>query len=321
MILDIIDLNQGKRRNITHSIYICIISLLLISFDSSSQDLLFTDDPKVNDAFRSTTVVNAQTTQIPPKEGWQFHIRHRFGAVKMDNSMIKNFLGADLVANIQFSGVFPVSDKMFIGVGRTKFGKNYNIEVKRLILSQTTDNKMPVSIAVYADVSCMSDAFPPVPKNSYFGDGVTAFEYTFRHRLTYNSQLLISRKFGELLSVELNPVFIYRNLVAPGKDNHTFNLTTAFSIRTSKNSSILAEYAYRFNNEPINGNYPLSLGMEFGTVGHTFQIVISSARDLQEQAIYSSETTDYQKGELLFGFNIKRTFWYKKKKKHDVSTQ
>ncbi len=294
--------------------FVLILFLVLITVKSRSQDLLFTDNPLITDAFRSTVLINAQTTYIPAKEGWEFHIRHRFGAIKPDNSMIKNFLGTDLVANIQFSFVFPLGDKMFIGAGREKFGKTYNLEIKRLLFIQTIDNKIPFSVAVYANAACISDDFAPVPNNAYFGDGVTEFSYTFRHRLSYNSQILFSRKFGKNLSVEINPIFIYRNLVPPGRDNHTLNLTSALGYRISKNSSILAEYSYRFNNKPANGYFPISIAMEFGTVGHAFQIVVSSARDLQEQQIYSSETTDYHKGEFLLGFNIKRTFWYKKKK-------
>ncbi|HRH66736.1 MAG TPA: DUF5777 family beta-barrel protein [Bacteroidia bacterium] len=291
--------------------------LILIPFGVHSQDFLFTDNPEVTDAFRSTVLINGQTTRMPSKNGWEFHIRHRFGAIKVDDSFLKNFLGTDLVANIRFSFVFPLSDKMFVGVGRTKFGKTYDLEVKRIVFTQTTDNSMPVSIAAYFNAACMSDDFAPVPKYAYFGDGITPFAYTFRHRLSYNSQLIVSRKFGTKFSAMLTPVFIYRNLVAPGQDNHTLNLTAGLAFKTSTNASILAEYAYRFNNGPANGYYPLTLGVEFGTVGHAFQIVISSVRDLQEQQIYSSETTDYLKGEFLFGFNIRRTFWYKKKKANE----
>ncbi len=296
-----------------------IITLLFCCRGLYAQEFLFTDDPEVKDAFRSTVLINSQTTMMPPKTGWEFNIRHRFGAVKVDKTFLKNFLGTDLVANIRFGFVFPLGDKTFVGIGRTKFGKTYDLEVKRLILIQTIDNKIPVTLAAYFNTNYMSDDFAPVPKYSFFGDGTTPFEYKQKHRLSYNSQLIISRKFGKRFSAELNPVFIYRNLVAPGQDNHTLNLTAGLAFKTSTNASLLAEYSYRFNNKPENGYFPLSLGVEFGTVGHAFQIVVSSIRDLQEQLIYSSETTNYGKGEFLFGFNIKRTFWYKKKKANDSS--
>ncbi len=314
--------NFSRQRilNISHHLCVVLFISIVLPLKASSQDLLFEDDPEIKDAFRSTIFINAQTTLIPEKQGWQFFIRHRFGAVKVDKSIVKNFLGTDLVANIQFSFAFPLGDKTFIGAGRTKFGKEYDLHIKRIFLIQTTDNKIPFSVGAYLEASCMSDDFPPVPKYAYFGDGVTSFSYSFGHRISYNSQILLSRKFGQLLSLELNPVFIYRNLVPVGQDNHTFNITAALGFKTSKNSSILAEYAYRFNNQPENGYYPFSLAMEFGTVGHAFQIVVSSARDLQEQRIYSSETTDYPNGEFLFGFNLKRTFWYKKKKANDNSS-
>ncbi|MBL0257846.1 MAG: hypothetical protein IPQ03_10105 [Bacteroidetes bacterium] len=299
--------------------YNFVLLSILISSTVYSQDFLFTDNPEVYDAFRSTVLINSQSTLTPGKNGWEFHIRHRFGAIKADNTFLKNFLGTDLVANIRFGFVFPIGDKTYVGVGRTKFGKTYDVEAKRLLLVQTTDNSMPFTIAAYVNAACMSDDFAPVPKYAFFSDGVTPFAYTFKHRLSYNSQILISRKFGKNLSIELNPVYIYRNLVPPGEENQTFGLTGGIAFKTSQNASLLAEYAYRFNNPPANGYYPLSLGVEFGTVGHAFQIVVSSVRDLNEQQIYSNETTDYFKGEFLFGFNIKRTFWYKKQKSNDAT--
>ena len=290
------------------------IILAIIALKGYGQDLLFTDNPEVRDAFRSTVLVNVQATAIPAKQGWEFYIRHRFGAIKPDNSLFKSFLGTDLVANIQFSFYFPLGDKMFVGVGREKFGKTYNLELKRLLFVQTTDNSMPLSVALYANAGCMSDDFSPVPKYAYFADGTTEFSYSFRHRLSYNSQVLLSKKFGKYFSLELNPIFVYRNLVPIGEENSTYCLATAMAFRLTKNASILAEYTYRFNNRPVNKSYPLSLAMEFGTVGHSFQIVVSTARDLQEQQINSSETTDYKNGEFLLGFNLKRTFWNKKNK-------
>lgn len=300
--------------------------ILLLLFTSLSapllaQDDIFSDNPLVSDPFRASILVNTQTTVMPAKTGWQFHIRHRFGAIKTDNSIVKNFLGTDLVANIRFSFVFPLGEKTCFGVGRSKNGKTYDLEAKRIILTQTTDNHVPVTVAAYVDAACMSDAFVPVSKNAYFGDGVTPFENKFLHRLSYNSQLIISRKFSKRISAELVPSYMYHNLVVPGNDNYTLNLTAGIAIRTTLNASFIAEYGYRFNNEPTTKNYPLSIGYEFGTPGHAFQIVVSSARDILEQQIYSTECTNYPKGEFVIGFNLKRSFWYKKYKKDAAPIQ
>ena len=143
--------------------FIFVLLSILITSTVYSQDFLFTDNPEVYDAFRSTVLINSQSTLTPGKNGWEFHIRHRFGAIKADNTFLKNFLGTDLVANIRFGFVFPIGDKTYVGVGRTKFGKTYDVEAKRLLLVQTTDNSMPFTIAAYVNAACMSDDFAPVP--------------------------------------------------------------------------------------------------------------------------------------------------------------
>jgi len=57
------------------------------------------------------------------------------------------------------------------------------------------------------------------------------------------------------------------------------------------------------------------LGYEFGTVGHSFQIIVSSSNDLLEQNVYHNQNLDYTQGKFYLGFNLRRTFWHKKKTK------
>jgi len=291
--------------------------ILCISGSVIAQDFLFTDNPEIQNPFRESVLINTQTTITGPKTGWEFHIRHRFGVMATDQSLVKSFLGTDGVANIRFSFVFPLSDKTYIGAGRSKFGKTYDIEIKHRFLTQTVDNKKPISLAAYLNIACMSDAFAPVPKNAYFSDGTTAFAYSFNHRLTYNSQVIMSRKISDRASVEVAPIFIYRNLVEPGKHNASFNIAGGMSFRTSTRSSIIAEYTYRFIDQPEKNLFPLAIGYEFGTVGHSFQITLSSSNDLLEQHVYHIENMDYTQGKFYLGFNMRRTFWHKKKTKNE----
>lgn len=297
-----------------------LIVLNFLATASIAQVDPFAENPLVTDAFASTTLINTQTTFMPAKEGWEFNIRHRFGAVKADRTFIKNFLGTDLVANIRFSAIFPIGDKTFLGIARTKYGKSWELEFKRALITQTTDHRIPVTLGFYFNAVCNSDDFPVLSKYAFWSDGITPFQYSFKHRLTYSTQILISRKFGKAFSVELNPILVYRNLVLPGEDNHTLNLSSALSYRISDKVGLLAEYGYRFNNRPADGLYPVSLGIEFSTVGHSFQLIVSSVGDLADPAIYSNKTTDYKHKEFILGFNIKRTFWYKKQQVNATKT-
>lgn len=227
-------------------------------------------------------------------------------------------LGVDGIANIRFSFVFPITKSICIGLGRAKNGKTYDAEIKGLIFQQTSDNSTPLSVAAYSNIAINTDADPTVAKYSFFDDGVTPFENKFNHRLSYNSQIICSRNFGDVISLQVTPVFIYRNLVPAGEENYSVACPVSGAVKLGLNSSLLFEYAYRFNNRPASGIYPASIAVEFGTVSHVFQIVITSTKELSEQFAYANESSDYRKGSLAFGFNMKRTFWNKKKQKKNL---
>lgn len=287
-----------------------VLFLITITLNLVSQE----EKSYVFNTFRSTQLINAQTTEMIPVKGWDFSIRHRFGIIGIDSSIYQEFLGLDLPANIRFGFDFPITERLYAGIGRTKNGKTIDVEAKYLILRQTEENEIPISIAFYFNSAIMTDKFPKVPKNAFFSDSTTAFSYSFNHRLSYNSQLIIARKFTERISIQLSPVLIYKNLVAPGEDNYTISLPVGGALRTGLNSSFTFEYAYRFNNRPKENDFPLSIAWESGTVGHTFQIVVSSSGELIEQHLYTNKSFNYLKGNFALGFNIRRTFWYKKYK-------
>ena len=50
-------------------------------------------------------------------------------------------------------------------------------------------------------------------------------------------------------------------------------------------------------------------GVEFGTVGHSFSVFISSSQALNTQQLEWSTPYDYTNGNFLIGFNLRRTFW------------
>ncbi len=264
--------------------------------------------------FRSIQLINMQTTEVIPQRGFDFSIRHRFGMTGFDSTSYKQLLGLDLPANIRFAFDFPILKNLYVGAGRTKNGKTIDLETKYLFLRQTEDNLMPFSVAAYFSTGIMTDAFPRVSDYSYMADLVTPFTYRFSHRLSYNFQMIFARKFTEGLSLQIAPVLIYKNLVPAGAENQTFSIPVGGAIKTGLKSSFIFEYAYRFNNRPLNNDYPLSIAFESGTAGHVFQIVISSTSELIEQDAYTKTSFNYLKGKFALGFNIRRVFWYKRKK-------
>jgi hypothetical protein len=114
--------------------------------------------------------------------------------------------------------------------------------------------------------------------------------------------------------LELNPSILYKNLVIPEDKNLVFATSFGGRFKTGITSSILFEFTKKFNNRKNNYTDPISLGYEIGTAGHSFQMFITTSNEITEQGMYFSQPLDYTEGQLLLGFNLKRTFWNGKNK-------
>ncbi len=139
-------------------------------------------------------------------------------------------------------------------------------------------------------------------------------------RIDYNSQLIITRKFNKKFSLELAPALIYQNLVPAGFENQTWVVQLGARYKFSDHGAVLLNYGYIFNSRDSvilhsSANsitkmvlYPLSVGVEFSTAGHVFQIMLSSSQDILGKDIYTVDNANYTNGDFYIGFNITRTF-------------
>ena len=276
-----------------------------------AQETLEPEDELIENVFNYGILINGQTTEITPKGAFEFRIQHRFGGLDLKdfgNTVVQEFLGFDGSANIRFGFTYPVTDNFQLGIGRTKIGKTYDIEGKYRFIRQK-ENGTPITVALYFNAGIFSTDFPEVGPNEFFEDFETPFEYKFAHRITYSTQFLVSKKIGDNLSLELNPTFIYKNLVPSTNDNLTIAASLGGRLKTGITSSILFEIGSKFNNREDSYRPPISLAYEMGTAGHAFQLIISSTNQILDQSVYTTLPLDYTDGKLLIGFNIKRTFW------------
>ena len=262
--------------------------------------------------FKNKQLINAQTTVIP--EGFDFTIMHRFGKIGLNDEFYKQFLGFDLPANVRFSLSYKLSDRSYIGVGRTKVGKTVDIEGKYVFLKQTDNNSMPISVALYNYTGLNTDAYRGESPVAFFGDSISPFENKFVHRLSYNTQLIIARKFNDRISLQLSPTLVYKNLVEGMEESHhTFVLPFSGRYQYSFGSAILFEYAYKLNNTSEDKlDNPFSIGFEFGTAGHVFQVFLSNSYYIRETNIYTEEPYNFydRPNEFVLGFNIRRVWWF-----------
>ena len=291
-------------------ILLLLTCILQCSFNNAiAQDNLDEVFPVI-ETFRSTQLINAQTVEMLQTGGFEFKIQHRFGEIGFDERFYKEFLGLALPANIRLALAFPLTERFYTGIGWTKFKKTVDIENKFLVLRQTEENEIPVSVAFYFDIGIVTRQFSKIPENAFFSDSTTVFENKFAHRINYNTQIIIARKFTERVSFQIAPVLLYKNLEEVGKKNYTYVLPVSGRFKYSDNSSIIFEYAYIFNKPSGDFRDPLSIGLEIATSGHAFQIIMSSSYNILEQDIYTNKSTDYFNNNFHLGFNIKRMLFF-----------
>ncbi len=264
------------------------------------------DNNSVKGTFLFTQLINTQTVQVLPQKSAEFTIQHRFGPTTLNKRFINQFMGMDLSSNIRIAFAMALNENMYMELGRTKFGKVYDVGIKYLWLRQTLDTKTPFSLAVYSNLGVMTAKFPSLVEGSTFEDG-SNFDYIFSHRLTYNFQLIMARKFSDIFSFQLSPVFIWRNLVPVDENNLVVAIPISGRFKLSTKTALLFEVAPVFNT--ANERLPLSLSYEIASSSaHAFQIVLSSTDQILESAVYTQPTYDYTKGQFVLGFNIKRLF-------------
>ena len=278
-----------------------------LSATTEKEETSTIDDLDIKDTFWFTQLINTQTVQVLPKKSSEFTIQHRFGATALDASFIEQFLGMDLSSNIRFSYAMALNDRMYAEIGRTKYGKVYDLGFKYLWLRQTKDNKIPISIAGYYNIGIMSDKFPNIVEGSTFEDG-TDFSYSFAHRIQYNVQLIFAKKFSDIFSLQMSPVFLWRNLAPVNEQNFVMAIPVGGRVRVGHKAAILFEISPVFNTSN-NRVLPLSFSYEIASSSaHAFQLVLSSTDQIVESSVYTKSGYDYTKGKFVLGFNIKRIF-------------
>ncbi len=252
-------------------------------------------DKPVRSPWDSDIFISTQTSLLLPKKTPEFVIQHRFGNLNSGDFDLAGIYGA---SNIRLALTYGICDRFQIGLGTTKNNKYQDLNWKVSILTQTRSGSMPLSLTYFGNVVLNAN------KPDYFGT-----EYLFAHRISYYNQLIVSRKFSHVVSLQISGSYAHYNLVDtasfPGMKNDVFGLGFAGRFRVSPQTSITLEYDQPFNtSDKVKPN--LSLGVEIATSSHSFQIFLTTYRGIIPQDNLGYNTNDFLKGNILLGFNITR---------------
>lgn len=276
----------------------------------AQNDLLKEIDDKsmestANPAFKALKIVNFESTKLIGKGDFYLIISHRFDYLDQG---IKEFFGLDN-AFTQLKFAYGITDKFTIQVARSGFQKTYDLGLKYLIISQKT-NGSPVAIAFFNSLAANTEL-----------DKANYPSLDFQDRLSYVSQLLISRKITDKLSLEVAPTFFHEgflveildennNVVTPNpQDKNQFAVGIGGRYKLSKRLSLNMDYGAHLNraSQSVFKN-PLSVGLDIDTGGHIFQVLFTNSKAMHEAGFLGHTTGDWGKGEISFGFNLIRVF-------------
>jgi hypothetical protein len=255
-------------------------------------DAVSTEKSKVESAFKGLKIVNLESTKLAAKGDLYFIVAHRFGSIK---DGFEGFYGLDN-ANTQIKFVYGLTKWFTVSGARSELA--YDFSGKVLIKSQERDG-FPLAIVAFGSLGLNNTL-----KESLYP------KMTFENRLIYVSQILISKKFSDNLSLELAPTFFHENFVLDdNQENSQLAVGLGGRYKFAKRWSLNIDYAShlnRANNSPFKN--PLSIGVDIETGGHVFQMHFSSSQGIHEAGFLGNSTGDWTKGDVFFGFNLLRVF-------------
>tara|TARA_R110001583_G_scaffold412_4_gene3859 strand:- start:1505 stop:2356 length:852 start_codon:yes stop_codon:yes gene_type:complete len=280
---------------------ITLITVLFVSFISYSQEDLLNElakevkiDSSITSAFKGLKIVNLESTKLVAKRDFYLIIAHRFGSVK---GGLKELFGLDQ-SSARFSFIFGVSDWLNIGVSRSSFNKTYDVAGKYRLLQQQ-ENGFPFTVVGYNSIAI---------NTALDSDNYSSFE--FKHRLTYVSELLISRKINEKISLQITPIVFHENYVQNNSQENTqYALGGGGRYKLSKHVTFNIDYAYHLNRADNSlFNNPLSIGFDIETGGHVFQVHFTNSQPMYDSGFLTNAAGDWGNGDFFFGFNLSRVF-------------
>lgn len=250
------------------------------------------------ETFKASRIILGQSIENPPNGVLTLLISHHFGAL---NGGFYNFFGLDQ-SSTRLGLEYGTTNWLAIGLGRSTYDKTWDGYLKFRILRQSKGaRKMPFSLGIFTNIA-VNTLKLTTDRPDYFDA-----------RLSYCTQVLIARKFGERFSLQLTPTWIHMNLVPTPQDhNDIFSLGAGASVKISEVVSLNAEYFYLFPGQHLDENTnSFSISCDIKAGAHVFQLFITNSQGNFEEAFITDTKGKWFNGDIYFGFNIHRLFTVK----------
>jgi len=262
--------------------------------DDKSGTTIFAEE-----TFKSSRVVLGQSVENPPNGALVLLISHHFGAI---NTGAYNFFGLDQ-ASTRLGLEYGVNNFIAVGIGRSTYEKTFDGYLKFRVLRQSKGKrKMPLSISIFGNMAVNTLKLSDPEQKDYFDA-----------RLSYCTEIILARKFGNIFSLQIAPTWVHMNLVpTPEEHNDQFSIGAGISFRVSEMISLNSEYHYQIPGTQLNNTTnSFTIGCDIKTGQHVFQLFFTNSQGNFEEAFITETTGKWADGYVYFGFNIHRYFTVK----------
>lgn len=282
------------------------LTFLMLNIPAFSQDSTTTTEAHVvakpaKNTFESIWIIDNQTVMVPIKGTFEMDILHRFGIIK---NGYEDLAGLFAPSNIRLGFEYVPINNLMLGFSITKANMTWEGYAKYALLKQTK-GKYPVSVTYFGDISIDSR-----DKDNFIHSS---------DRLMYFNQLIIARKITDNFSLQLAPSQTHVNVVDGDYDsgkllgsmNHNhFALGVSGRYKIKSAMAVIVNYDQPLTQHRKNNPQPnLSLGIEFTTSSHAFQMFLGNYNSITPQRnnyFNKNDFSDFQ--QYLIGFNITRLF-------------
>ena len=243
---------------------------------------------KVQNAFKTSRVINLQSMEVTDAGVMDFKINHRFGTVGQG---AYDAFGLDN-ASVRIGAEYGIVPNLALIAGRSSIQKMVDVGLKYRIMHQTTDNKKPFSLLFYA-------GFAPYRAASTRKKSANVY------------QAIIGRKFTEKFSMQLSPtaVFMGEGLYQALGMGMRYKLTNRTTLNVEYIPVLSRPNTYSIPEDQVKFSNSLSIGFDIETGGHVFQLHFTNSAGMTEPQFIAQTTNQWQRNRgFSFGFNISRVF-------------
>jgi hypothetical protein len=252
----------------------------------------------VDELFWAPTLVTTASVTNIPRGNLNVTIMHAFGLV---SDGVDEWFGMDAGANIRIGLDYGLTDRISIGIGRSRLEKVVDLRTKVSLLRQSRDGRMPVEVAVKGDLGIRTER-----------NGLD-----FADRLSYLGAVLVARRMSDRVSLQLTPMVSHFNTVfievGPGgaprvEENTHVAVGLGARLVLTDRLAVLAEYIPVLGERSDGTRDAMAVGLDIETGGHVFQLFFTSSQWLTEQHVVARNVDDFLAGDFRIGFNVNRVF-------------